>query len=91
MNCDNCCSKDAVIEELREQVKDHQKRITIIERDNSVNALRFEQIMKICEENKRELAELNRKPNKMMQTLINAFITATVAGVVSFIGYLLMK
>lgn len=91
MNCDNYCNKDTVIEELREQVKDHQKRITIIERDNSVNALRFEQIMKICEENKRELAELNRKPNKMMQTLINAFITATIAGVVSFIGYLLLK
>lgn len=91
MNCDNCCNKDTVIEELREQVKDHQKRITIIERDNSVNALRFEQIMKICEENKRELAELNRKPNRMMQTLINAFITTTVAGVVSFLGYLLMK
>ncbi len=91
MNLDNCCNKDAVIEELREQVKDHQKRITIIERDNSVNALRFEQIMKICEENKRELAELNKKPNRIVQTFINAFITATVAGVVSFIGYLLMK
>lgn len=91
MNRDNCCNKDAVIEELREQVKDHQKRITIIERDNSVNALRFEQIMKICEENKRELAELNKKPNRIVQTFISAFITATVAGVVSFIGYLLMK
>ena len=91
MNCDNRCNKDAVIEELREQVKDHQKRLTIIERDNSVNALRFEQIMKICEENKRELAELNKKPNRLVQTFINAFITATVAGVVSFLGYLLMK
>ena len=91
MNCDNYCNKDTVIEELREQVKDHQKRLTIIERDNSVNALRFEQIMKICEENKRELAELNKKPNRLVQTFINAFITATVAGVVSFLGYLLMK
>ena len=91
MNCDNRCNKDAVTEELREQVKDHQKRLTIIERDNSVNALRFEQIMKICEENKRELAELNKKPNRLVQTFINAFITATVAGVVSFLGYLLMK
>ena len=91
MNCENRCKKDALIEVLREQVKDHQKRLTIIERDNSVNALRFEQIMKICEENKRELAELNKKPNRLVQTFINAFITATVAGVVSFLGYLLMK
>lgn len=91
MSCDNNCNKNDVIEELREQVKDYQKRLTIIERDNSVNALRFEQIMKICEENKRELAELNKKPNRIVQTFTNAFITATVAGVVSFLGYLLTR
>lgn len=91
MSFNNNCNKNDVIEELREQVKDHQKRLTVIERDNSVNALRFEQIMKICEENKRELAELNKKPNRMVRTFTNAFITATVAGVVSFLGYLLTR
>lgn len=91
MECNSCCNKDAIIEELREQVKDHDKRINQLEKDNSVNAYRFEQIMNICSELKTDVNEIKEKPSRWIQVAITSIITVSVGAAITYFGTLLFK
>jgi len=66
------------IDKIEKKVEKQGERLTEIEKDNSVQAYQFKQIMDILAELKADVAELKNKPNKRWDLVVTTLLGGLV-------------
>lgn len=84
VKCENCVNSE-MLKELKQNVKDIEKRLTKIESDKQLQDYQHKQVMETLEEMKDDLKDIKSTPTKNWNTIITAMITGVVAFIVSYI------
>ncbi len=66
------------IDKIEKKVEKQGERLTEIEKDNSVQAYQFKQIMDILAELKADVTELKNKPNKRWDLVVTTLLGGLV-------------
>jgi len=76
------------VEELVRRVDKQDEIVSVMNKHSEILAAQSEQIKSLCscmEKNSKTLEELTAKPTKRWDALINAFISALIAGLIALI------
>lgn len=81
-NCKTCPKTDE-IKRLTAKIEEYEKRITEIEKNNSVQEYQYKSIMEALKEMKQDINEIKGKPNKHWDVIVTGLITGAITYIVA--------
>lgn len=79
------------IEQIKEELKTHEKRLNNIEQDKKLQIFQYETIMKAMSEMKSDIKEIKGQSSKKFDLIISTIITATLSSGVTLIIAKILK
>jgi len=79
------------IEQIKEDLKTHEKRLNNIEQDKKLQIFQYETIMKAMSEMKSDIKEIKGQSSKKFDLIISTIITATLSSGITLIIAKILK